>query len=85
MNDQLTKLQNDVAELMELFLMHKHLGSDMTQKLQSGSTTGITTGFTAGGGTAVTDSSTFTGGIGTTAYRISDIVRNLKNLGVIAS
>ena len=46
-------------------------------------TTGTATGFTAGG-TAVGDSSTFTGGTGSTAYRISDIVKALKNLGLLA-
>lgn len=48
------------------------------------STTGTATGFTAGGGTTVTDASTFTGAVGSTAYRISDIVKHLKNLGLIA-
>ncbi len=45
--------------------------------------TGETVGFTAGGGTNVTDSSTFTGNVGSTAYRISDIVKALKNLGLL--
>ena len=49
---------------------------------QSG--TGETTGFTAGGGTAVNDQSTFTGNVGSTAYRINDIVKALKNLGILA-
>lgn len=44
-----------------------------------------TTGFTAGSGTAVKDDSTFTGGVGTTAYTIGDVVKVLKTLGVIAS
>jgi hypothetical protein len=48
-------------------------------------TTGTATGFTAGSGTAVNDSSTFTGGTGATAYRISDIVKALKNLGLMAA
>jgi hypothetical protein len=47
--------------------------------------TGETTGFTAGAGTPVLDDSTFTGNVGTKAYRISDIVKALKNLGLIAS
>ncbi len=49
------------------------------------STTGTATGFTAGAGTNVTDQSTFTGGTGTTAYRISDIVLALKQLGLLAA
>lgn len=46
--------------------------------------TGETTGFTAGSGTAVNDDSTFTGNIGSTAYRINDIVKALKQLGLLA-
>lgn len=49
------------------------------------SSTGETSGFTAGAGTTVTDESTFTGGSGTKAYRISDIVKNLKAAGLLAS
>lgn len=49
------------------------------------STTGTSTGFTAGAGTNVTDQSTFTGGTGSTAYRISDIVLALKSVGLLAS
>lgn len=48
------------------------------------STTGEATGFTAGAGTAVNDASTFTGNVGATAYRLNDIVKHLKNLGLIA-
>ncbi len=48
------------------------------------SSTGETVGFTAGVGTAVNDDSTFTGNIGTTAYTISDIIKALKNIGLIA-
>ena len=50
------------------------------------SSTGVTTnGFIGGGGGAtVHPQSTFTGGIGTNAYTISDIVAHLKSLGLIA-
>ena len=48
-------------------------------------TTGTASGFTAGAGTVVNDDSTFTGGVGSKAYRISDIVLALKNLGLLAS
>ena len=49
---------------------------------QSG--TGETTGFTGGSGTTARDDSTFTGNVGSTAYTISDIVKALKNLGLLA-
>jgi hypothetical protein len=48
------------------------------------SATGTSTGFTAGAGTTVKDDSTFTGATGATAYRISDVVKALKNLGILA-
>lgn len=48
------------------------------------SSTGETTGFTAGSGTAANDDSTFTGDVGSTAYTIGDIVKHLKTLGLIA-
>jgi len=41
------------------------------------------TGFTAGSGTAVLVDSTFTGGVGTRAYHISDLVAALKNVGLL--
>lgn len=48
------------------------------------SSAGETTGFTAGSGTAANDDSTFTGNVGSTAYTVGDIVKHLKNLGLIA-
>lgn len=48
------------------------------------SSTGTTSGFTAGAGTAVLSDSTFTGGSGSTAYTLGDIVLHLKTLGLIA-
>jgi hypothetical protein len=69
------------------------IGTGTTQKLAfynsapvaQQATTGTSAGFTAGGGTTVTDASTFTGNSGSTAYRISDIVLALKNLGLLAA
>ena len=48
-------------------------------------TTGTVTGFTAGAGTAVKDDSTFTGNTGSTAYTIGDVVKALKDLGLLAA
>jgi hypothetical protein len=50
---------------------------------QSG--TGEATGFVQGSGSAVNDASTFTGNVGSTAYRVNDIVKALKNLGFLAT
>lgn len=68
------------------------IGTGATQKMGFWNTTpivqpngtGETVGFTAGVGTAVKDDSTFTGNVGSTAYRISDVVKALKNSGLIA-
>jgi len=47
--------------------------------------TGLTTGFTAGSGTAANDDSTYTGNSGTKAYTVGDIVLALKNYGLLAA
>ena len=69
------------------------IGTATTQKLgfynatpvAQQATTGTTTGFTAGSGTTARDDSTFTGNSGTKAYTVGDIVRALKNLGLLAA
>lgn len=48
-------------------------------------TTGVASGFTQNAGTEVRDDSTFTGGTGSKAYRISDIVFALKSIGAMAA
>jgi hypothetical protein len=55
-----------------------------TLGMSAQSTTGTTTGFTAGSGSAVLADSTFTGNTGATAYTIGDIVRALKTIGLLA-
>ena len=45
-------------------------------------TTGEAGGFTQDGGTTVNHLSSFTGGTGTIAFNISDVVRGLKLLGL---
>ena len=48
-------------------------------------TTGTTTGFTAGSGTAAKSDSTYTGNTGTAAYTVGDIVNAMKKLGLLAA
>ena len=50
----------------------------------TGNSTGEATGFTAGSGNAAKDDSTHTGNVGSTAYTTSDIVKHLKNAGILA-
>ena len=44
---------------------------------------GTTIGFTANSGTALNFSTTFTGGVGSEAFTIGDVVRCLKELGLL--
>jgi sugar lactone lactonase YvrE len=78
-----TKLNGDVEVAQDLVVRGKagFFGKDA---IVQPSGTGETTGFTAGSGTAVNDASTFTGNIGSTAYRINDVVKALKQLGLLA-
>jgi len=46
--------------------------------------TGETVGVNIGSGTTIRDDSTFTGNTGTKAYTVSDIVKALKNKGLLA-
>ena len=48
------------------------------------SSSGENTGYSAVGGTNVNHQDTFTGNVGSTAYTINDIVKHLKNMGLIA-
>ena len=60
------------------------LGFWNTTPIIQPSSTGETAGFVAGIGTSLMDGSTFTGNVGSTAYRISDIVKHLKTIGLLA-
>lgn len=76
----------------DIDFLNAHIGRAATSKLGfygatpivQQSSTGETTGFTAGaGGTTVKDVSTFTGNNGSTAYTILDVVKHLKNYGLL--
>lgn len=47
--------------------------------------TGETTGFAAVGGTNVDSNDTFTGNVGSKAYTLNDVVKALKEKGVLES
>jgi hypothetical protein len=48
------------------------------------SSTGETSGWTSGGGSAATSTDTYTGNSGTKAYTINDVVKHLKACGILA-
>jgi hypothetical protein len=48
------------------------------------SSTGETTGWTSGGGSAATSTDTYTGNSGTKAYTVNDVVKHLKACGILA-
>jgi len=55
-----------------------------TPMAQPASAAGNTTTPTAGAGAAVKVDTTFSGGVGSSAYTIGDIVKNLKAAGILA-
>lgn len=63
----------------------QRLGFYGTTAIIQPATTGETVGFTAGAGTPVLDDSTFTGNVGVAAYTLSDVVKALKELGLMES
>lgn len=82
---------NDGVNLVAGTTTGTKIGTSATQKIGfynqtpvvQPDATGATSGHTAGTGTGVTADSTFTGGTGTTAYTVSDLVAALKQLGLI--
>lgn len=83
----------DAANIIVNATTGTKIGTATTQKLAfynstpvaQPATTGTVTGFTAGSGTAAKDDSTYTGNTGATAYTVGDIVKALKDLGLLAA
>jgi len=69
----------------ERSIQHKgsKLGFYKVEPIIQPSSTGTTSSMTTVGGTTVTESNGFNGTIGTTYYTIGDIVKHLKNLGLL--
>lgn len=89
-----TQTLADAANIVVGTTTGTKIGTATTQKLGfynaapvvQQATTGTTTGFTSGGpSNTVHADATFTGGSGTKAYTIGDIVLALKNLGLLAA
>lgn len=70
---------NNLSEITAAATARSNIG------MAAQTTTGQTSGFTAGVGTAVLSDSTFTGGSGTKAFTIGDIVKHLKAVGILAA
>lgn len=85
LSDATTGMQFQVGGTTRIETNGTGIGLFNTSPVGQYSTTGTTTGFTAGSGTGVNDDSTFTGNTGSTAYTIGDIVRALKLLGIMAA
>ena len=66
-------------------LVRGNIGFYNTPPVPQPSASGLTSGYRPGTGQAVTVDETFTGGTGTTAYTIGDIVAALKTLGLVKS
>ncbi len=66
-------------------VLSSKLGFYSTTPVVQPTAAAATTGYTAGTSTPVTIDGTFTGGTGSTAYTIADLVHALKTLGLIAS
>lgn len=61
------------------------LGFYAATPISKPSSTGETTGTTAGAGAAFRVDGTITGNVGSTAYTLGDIVKHLKNLGLLTT
>lgn len=64
--------------------MGKKLGFFGSTPVSQPSSTGESLGHSSIGGTTVTHSDTWRGNVGSTSYTINDIVKHLKNIGILA-
>ncbi len=71
--EKLIKIGINTSSLLAFFGL-----TPITQPLSTGETTGVNPS-----GTTLGHTSTFTGNTGSTAYTLSDVVKHLKNLGII--
>jgi hypothetical protein len=67
-----------------LRLNNSYMGFYSHTPIVQPSSSGEMSGFDTGTGSGVNSGSTFTGNVGSTTYTIGDIVKHLKNLGLIA-